>query len=98
ALLGRIGESSRTSGRAHRSPVNVIAPNGCPSIAATVSASSGASAGPSTVPHNTPEAVDAEPGWTKRAIRTMAKVTGAPGTGCAQAAGGHGVAGHRRRA
>src|SRR5512135_1409772 len=44
-------------------------------MAATVSASSAASAGPSTVPHATPAWALAEPGWTKRAIRTEVKAT-----------------------
>jgi hypothetical protein len=45
-------------------------------MAATVSASSGAPAGPSTLPQATPLGVVDEPGWTKRAIRTIAKATG----------------------
>jgi hypothetical protein len=45
-------------------------------MAATVKASGGAPVGPSTVPHVTPESAVAEPGWTKRAMRTMAQITG----------------------
>ena len=50
--------------------MKAIWPNGWPSIAATVSASTAASGGPSTVPHDTADWVRAEPGWTKRAMRT----------------------------
>src|SRR5689334_16943164 len=63
-LLGRIGESSRTSARAHRWPVNRICPNGWPSIWATVRASGPAVGSPSTTPKDIPLP------WAKRAIRT----------------------------
>src|SRR5256885_5270133 len=80
-LLGRIGESSRTSGSAQRWPVKRSAPNGCPSTSATVTAPSPAPDSPSTAPNDIP------PACTKRAIRT-ARIYPAPGDGPGRVAPG----------
>src|SRR2546430_4281856 len=80
-LLGRIGESSRTSGSAQRWPVKRSAPNGCPSTSATVTAPSPAPDSPSTAPNDIP------PACTKRAIRT-ARIYPAPGNGPGRVAPG----------
>jgi hypothetical protein len=45
-------------------------------MAETVNASIAALGAPSTTPQATPEGAVAEPGWTKRAMRTIVKATG----------------------
>src|SRR6266487_2215417 len=69
-LVGNTGASSWTSGSAHRSPVNVIGPNGWSATAATVSASYGALGSPSTTPNEMPP-----DGRAKRAMRTALQAT-----------------------
>src|SRR5262245_27717383 len=63
-LLGRIGDSMRTSSTAHREPVNFRSPNGWPSICATVRPAVPPPGSPSTAPNDMP------PSCTNRAIRT----------------------------
>src|SRR5215475_5037502 len=74
-LVGSTGASSRTSGSAHRSPVNLIGPNGWSAMAATVSAAYPALDSPSTTPNDTPP-----DGLAKRAIRTAVQATLRAGT------------------